>query len=1100
MSYQASKPENALRRAQELQSISQSESALTILHETLSSRRHRTWSPTYEKIMISYIDLCLSLNRSRDAKDGLHQYRNLSQSQAPGSLEIVIKYLIDQSEQKCREAKEQSINNSDSTIGDEKHCAVVAVGEDLDSAVVLSDGDVSSMLLLSTMTADPAQNQRDSAVLLPRVKFLWEAYRAVLDILKSNSKLERLYHLTAIRALDFCAKYKRRTEFKRLCDLLKQHLDNLKKFGGAAAMARVEEGAAKQNNKIRGWEGWTTESIELHLQTRFSQLETASILHQYNEGFKVVEEIYNILQISHSRRKISSGQAPGIAPPPKAKLMAKYYEKLTTLFWVSENYLFHAFAWYKYYTLCREFNRGMTAEQKTHQASAVLLSALCIPNLPDSSLVGAATAALGGAKASDKITTTARDEYARKNSARMSTLLGFHTRNPTREALLSEIRAKNVMADVPPHLKDLYKLLEETSNPLVIVQNAKPLLEKLRNRVGLTVEDKDKDKDDDKVNDSESKLSDYVQPLISVLLLKLLHALSASYHTISLHHIQSLTSGLGVTFTQVEKAIVSAATAKHTSPLQVRIDHRAQCLRFGDSTVRHRATAPGSGKGYPLESGSMRSHLTILSCRLQSMCYTINPPDEKTLQLSRMALYNSVRSTVDREHDSMLMRKDLIEKRKEEAERVAQERLKEEEMKRLEAQQNAIEEEEKRLTREKQIREKEKMDRIKKELEMTEKREYLKAMGQNVDAMSEDELVAIDVDELAKQHATKAAKEKDDAERKVKEMEKKLDYIVRAVRIEEVPMVKKRYQERVKMEEESYQADVVEKARKAKIQWEKDCRQKAELKAHSVFDFMREFENSAMVGRSAIHKAKMLEEDKRAAIQAEKAKLQRARKRKEDEIRRTKEEEDRLKRAEEEKEAEEERQRREEERRKQEEARRKKENERLTAERERELKRESVASAPPSKDLESANQKYVPPSKSSGGGEGNSRWGNESRPAWGDSRGGSYGGGRYEGNRGDRVDGGAVNRFSDLRGDRGSERHRGGEPRGGRYEGNRFSGGGDRGDRYSSGGDRGDRDRGDRGDTDRYGSGGDRGDRYGSGGRWGNRDGRAPEQRNNRWN
>lgn len=74
----------------------------------------------------------------------------------------------------------------------------------------------------------------------------------LLDILKSNSKLERLYHLTAIRALEFCAEYKRRTEFKRLCDLLKQHLDNLKKFGGAAAMARVEEGAAKQNNKV-GW-------------------------------------------------------------------------------------------------------------------------------------------------------------------------------------------------------------------------------------------------------------------------------------------------------------------------------------------------------------------------------------------------------------------------------------------------------------------------------------------------------------------------------------------------------------------------------------------------------------------------------------------------------------------------------------------------------------------------------------------------------------------------------------------------------------------------------------------------------------------------------
>ena len=66
-------------------------------------------------------------------------------------------------------------------------------------------------------------------------------------------------------------------------------------------------------------------------------------------------------------------------PPPKAKILAAYYEKLTNLFWVSENYLFHAFAWYKYYSLCKEYNRGMSPEVKKMQASAVLLAALCIP-------------------------------------------------------------------------------------------------------------------------------------------------------------------------------------------------------------------------------------------------------------------------------------------------------------------------------------------------------------------------------------------------------------------------------------------------------------------------------------------------------------------------------------------------------------------------------------------------------------------------------------------------------------------------------------------------------------------------------------------------
>ena len=228
------KPENTLRRAQELQGIQQDEQALELLHTTLQSKRHRTWSPTYEKIMITFLDLCISMNKARDAKDGLHQYRNLSQSQAPGSLENIIKYLIEKSEAQCKAASE--------LVGDS--AAEGPLGTEEETT------DATNMLLLSGMNADPEQNQRESTLLLPKIKFLWEAYRAVLDILKSNSKLEALYHIVAVQALEFCATYKRKTEFRRLCDLLRMHLQNLQKYGGIAAMAKIEEGG-KPNSKVR---------------------------------------------------------------------------------------------------------------------------------------------------------------------------------------------------------------------------------------------------------------------------------------------------------------------------------------------------------------------------------------------------------------------------------------------------------------------------------------------------------------------------------------------------------------------------------------------------------------------------------------------------------------------------------------------------------------------------------------------------------------------------------------------------------------------------------------------------------------------------------
>ena len=107
--------------------------------------------------------------------------------------------------------------------------------------------------------------------------------------------------------------------------------------------------------------------------------------------------------------------------------MAAYNEKLTNLFWVSENYLFHAFAWYKYYSLCREYNRGMRPEMKEQQAIAVLLAALCIPTSEK------------GRDGGGAIQSTVEDDIAKEKMARMATLLGFYTTEPSREAILGEI-------------------------------------------------------------------------------------------------------------------------------------------------------------------------------------------------------------------------------------------------------------------------------------------------------------------------------------------------------------------------------------------------------------------------------------------------------------------------------------------------------------------------------------------------------------------------------------------------------------------------------------------------------------------------------------
>jgi translation initiation factor 3 subunit A len=724
----------------------------------------------------------------------------------------------------------------------------------------------------------------------------------------------------------------------------------------------------------------------------------------YTEGFRTVEDIYNILQISHARRKINPQ-----APPPKAKLMAAYYEKLTTLFWVSENYLFHAFAWYKYYTLCREYNRSMSEEMKEMQASAVLLATLCIPSHAQK---------LSNQQQQHGITSTFEDDIYKKNNARMATLLGFHTRHPTREALLTEIRSKNVMDSVPSYLKELYILLEENKDPLIMVKQAKPLLERLAKEVDSTNVTENEDFDD-------NTLGRYVKPLTSILLHKLLLNLSAAYHTVSIDNLKELTQDLGVSFDQVEKAIVLFTQTKSVS---VRIDHRAGCLRFAEPE---------------LESEATRAQLTTLAKKLEALTAILQPPSPEVEANTRAALFNDIRTNLVTENAAILERKDEIEKRKEEVERLAQEKVREAE--RLKAEEDAARKirEEKRRQLEQRQREKEKQRRIQLEMEIAEKKKYLIAMGHNVDTMTEDEIANFDVEALQREHEEKSNKKREDAERKQREAAKRLDYLVRAVRIEEMPIIKKKYEEKIKVDRERYKAEVVEKVKLAREQWESDVKEKAQLQEHSVFEYISEFQELAMAGRKKIHKELCKAEDERAELEAEKGKLMRARKRKDDEAKRLVAEEAKRKAEAEAQRLAEEKERREEEKRKKEaedEKRRQAELERMQEERDR--KENERAPPPASRKLDAAekgasntNDKYVPPSRrAKEGGEaggGGSRFG-DVRSSDRFDRGGGYGGGRYEGRQqgGERVSRDDRGGFDDRRGgDRrfGGDRDRGGD-------------------------------------------------------------------------
>lgn len=81
-----------------------------------------------------------------------------------------------------------------------------------------------TLCLHSAVSGEDAQDRSDRVILTPWVKFLWESYRQCLELLRTNSRVEKLYHDTAQHAFKFCLKYARKTEFRKLCENLRSHL------------------------------------------------------------------------------------------------------------------------------------------------------------------------------------------------------------------------------------------------------------------------------------------------------------------------------------------------------------------------------------------------------------------------------------------------------------------------------------------------------------------------------------------------------------------------------------------------------------------------------------------------------------------------------------------------------------------------------------------------------------------------------------------------------------------------------------------------------------------------------------------------------------
>ncbi|KAJ0108588.1 eukaryotic translation initiation factor 3 subunit a [Diaporthe amygdali] len=765
------KPENVLKRAHELIGVGQAPAALTLLHEHITSKRSRNVPiASLEPVMLLLVELSVEQKKGKLTKDAMYQYKNIAQNSNIGTIELVLKKFLELAADKvtAAQAKADEVQSSiEATTGE-------AGVDDLEAT------ETPESILLATVSGEQSKDRTDRAIVTPWLKFLWEAYRTVLDILRNNARLEILYQSTAMQAFDFCLKYTRKTEFRRLCELLRNHVQT----------------AAKYSQQMHAINLNDPDTLQRHLETRFQQLNVAVELELWQEAFRSVEDIHTLLNLSKR--------------PPKNIMMANYYEKLTRIFLVGENYLFHAAAWSRYYQLLRQSatsvatgqskksdNPAATEADLQKAASFVLLSALSIPVISTTRSRGAMVDF---------------DEARKNKNSRLTHLLGMNSA-PTRAVLFQDIRAKQLIRRVRPEIRDLYNILEVDFHPLSICEKISPILAQIG---------------------ADPDMQKYVLPLQQVILTRLFQQLSQVYETVDLSYVEGLAKfpePFQVTRATIEKFIMNG---NKKGDLAIRMDHATGVLSF-DKDIFSSAKAASAGGAGSAEAetgvGSVqrlqstpaeivRTQLTRLFKTLHTTCYYIDPTFNEDRSKARQAALDRAKAGAEQEHREILARKEVIQKRKEQAseirarierENANAKRLREQQLQEAEAQ---------RLQQELKEREQRRLQKEREEIHKIEIENTIKELkiGTKQLGIDPDDLANLDSSRLRAIKLAQLEREKNDVNEKLRITGKRIDHLERAFRKEEAKKLGEDYEKQraqdVAAYEKTKQETLIEAKRK----------------------------------------------------------------------------------------------------------------------------------------------------------------------------------------------------------------------------------------------------------------------------------------------
>ncbi|XBW38015.1 hypothetical protein QEN19_003600 [Hanseniaspora menglaensis] len=391
---QTFKADSILIRVDELVNLGQSDAALETLSSFLAQKRIRYLdSVAVAPVATRLIALATEMHKGRTIREAFIRFKRAYHDNADGlkTLSAIANQFVDDF---MRSLEEKASTEAEIP----KDEVVIAVSNDVTPFSV--------MYAASKKKADKSAESSEDE-LTPLAYFAWESYRNILEIFSNNTYLEPAYAQIANRCLSFVAKYDKKDQFRRLNELLRNHLKDTvyyqSQLGNNPIVINLKD----------------MEVFQRFADQRFAQLKVSIKFELWHEAFKTIEDIHRLWKINEAFK-------------PRAIVLASYYEGIAKTFLASGNYLINAYALTKFFDLYQN-NPNATTDDFKHYASIIFMACLAVPE--------------------DELPTVGYDPQLR-----ICGLLDLETK-PTRKELFDFVLQEQLYQHVSPELKELFNIL-----------------------------------------------------------------------------------------------------------------------------------------------------------------------------------------------------------------------------------------------------------------------------------------------------------------------------------------------------------------------------------------------------------------------------------------------------------------------------------------------------------------------------------------------------------------------------------------------------------------------------------------------------------------